>query len=80
MKYSTTAIDAKPVWRYNGAHGDNVIGKMCEASTKETTDTIFGVIKAVIGIRVSEEEELKGLDIGEHGMEAYPGFQNFITD
>jgi Amt family ammonium transporter len=41
---------------------------------------IFGVIKAVIGIRVSEEEELKGLDLGEHGMEAYPGFQNFITD
>jgi Amt family ammonium transporter len=41
---------------------------------------IFGVIKAVMGIRVSEEEELKGLDIGEHGMEAYPGFQNFITD
>jgi Amt family ammonium transporter len=40
---------------------------------------IFGVIKAVMGIRVSEDEELKGLDIGEHGMEAYPGFQNFIT-
>ena len=41
---------------------------------------IFSVIKAVMGIRVSEDEELKGLDIGEHGMEAYPGFQNFITD
>ncbi len=26
------------------------------------------------GIRVDEEEELKGLDIGEHGMEAYSGF------
>tara|TARA_Y100001968_G_scaffold87923_1_gene78976 strand:+ start:26330 stop:27829 length:1500 start_codon:yes stop_codon:yes gene_type:complete len=26
------------------------------------------------GIRVSEEEELQGLDIGEHGMEAYPDF------
>ena len=26
------------------------------------------------GIRVSEEEEIKGLDIGEHGMEAYSGF------
>lgn len=26
------------------------------------------------GIRVSEEEEFKGLDISEHGMEAYPGF------
>lgn len=35
---------------------------------------IFGVIKAVVGIRVSEAEELEGLDIGEHGMEAYNGF------
>tara|TARA_B100000945_G_C20422850_1_gene618895 strand:- start:4 stop:1344 length:1341 start_codon:yes stop_codon:yes gene_type:complete len=26
------------------------------------------------GIRVSEEEEVQGLDIGEHGMEAYPDF------
>lgn len=29
-------------------------------------------LKATIGIRVSEEEEIKGLDIGEHDMEAYP--------
>jgi Amt family ammonium transporter len=35
---------------------------------------IFAVIKMVSGIRVSAEEELEGLDIGEHGMEAYPGF------
>jgi Amt family ammonium transporter len=40
---------------------------------------IFFIVKAVMGIRVSEDEELKGLDIGEHAMEAYPGFQNFIT-
>lgn len=40
---------------------------------------IFLAIKAVIGIRVSEEEELQGLDIGEHGMEAYSGFQIFTT-
>ena len=26
------------------------------------------------GIRVSEAEETQGLDIGEHGMEAYPDF------
>ena len=29
------------------------------------------IIKAVIGLRVSEEEEITGLDIGEHGVEAY---------
>ena len=31
-------------------------------------------LKYTLGIRVAEEEELEGLDIGEHGMEAYPGF------
>ncbi|MGE4488926.1 MAG: ammonium transporter [Kiritimatiellales bacterium] len=40
---------------------------------------IFFVLKKTIGIRVSEEEELKGLDIGEHGMEAYAGFQFFTN-
>ncbi len=38
---------------------------------------LFLGLKATIGLRVSEEEELKGLDIGEHGMEAYAGFQIF---
>jgi Amt family ammonium transporter len=32
------------------------------------------VIKATIGVRVSAEEELEGLDIGEHGNRAYPDF------
>jgi len=37
--------------------------------------TIFWmVLKSTLGMRVSEEEELMGLDIGEHGMEAYSGF------
>ncbi len=40
---------------------------------------IFAALKYTIGIRVSEEEELKGLDIGEHGMEAYSGFQIFTN-
>lgn len=40
---------------------------------------IFFVLKKTIGIRVSEEEELKGLDIGEHGQEAYAGFQFFTN-
>ena len=34
------------------------------------------VIKAVIGIRVSEEEEYEGVDQSECGMEAYPEFTN----
>ena len=32
------------------------------------------VLKATMGIRVSPEEEFEGLDISEHGMEAYSGF------
>ena len=34
---------------------------------------IFYVLKITVGIRVSEEEELIGLDISEHEMEAYTG-------
>lgn len=37
--------------------------------------TIFWLLlKSFLGIRVTEDEELKGLDIAEHGMEAYSGF------
>ncbi|GIX13928.1 MAG: hypothetical protein KatS3mg118_1887 [Paracoccaceae bacterium] len=35
---------------------------------------IWGILRASIGIRVSEEEEVSGLDMGELGMEAYPEF------
>ncbi|MEX5730082.1 Amt family ammonium transporter [Rhodovulum iodosum] len=35
---------------------------------------VWFILKAVMGIRVSEEEEVQGLDIGELGMEAYPEF------
>jgi Amt family ammonium transporter len=35
---------------------------------------LFVILKAVMGLRVSEQEETEGLDIGEHGNEAYPDF------
>ncbi len=35
------------------------------------------ILKAIMGLRVSQHEEMQGLDIGEHGMEAYAGFQIF---
>ena len=35
--------------------------------------TVWLVLKAILGLRVSLKEELRGLDIGEHGMEAYSG-------
>ncbi len=40
---------------------------------------IFLALKATVGLRVSEKEELQGLDIGEHGMESYAGFQIFTN-
>ena len=35
---------------------------------------LWFILKAVMGIRVSEEEEITGLDMAELGMEAYPEF------
>ncbi len=35
---------------------------------------VWGVIKAVMGLRVSEEEEYEGVDVVECGLEAYPEF------
>mgnify|MGYP000094010881 CR=1 FL=1 len=40
---------------------------------------LFIILKKTIGLRVSKEEELKGLDLGEHNMEAYSGFQFFTN-
>lgn len=41
---------------------------------------LFFVLKKVGMLRVSKEEELRGLDISEHGEEAYNGFQIFTTN
>jgi len=40
---------------------------------------VFFAIKRTIGLRVTTEQELRGLDISEHGTESYSGFQIFIT-
>jgi ammonium transporter, Amt family len=36
---------------------------------------IFFILKATLGIRVDKEEEMNGLDVGEHGMAAYADFE-----
>ena len=36
---------------------------------------IIKILKSTVGIRVSSEEEQEGLDIHEHGMDAYPDFR-----
>jgi Amt family ammonium transporter len=39
-----------------------------------TSLIVWAIIKAVMGIRVSEEEEFEGVDMSECGLEAYPEF------
>jgi len=41
---------------------------------------LMNVVKGIFGLRVTKEEELKGLDIAEHGSEAYNGFQLFSNE
>ncbi len=40
-----------------------------------STFLILFILKKTVGIRVSEKEELEGLDLHEHGMNAYPDFR-----
>jgi len=51
----------------------------CAAFALVAMGLVFLAIKLTIDLRVSKEEELRGLDIGKHGMESYAGFQVFST-
>ncbi|NLL78521.1 MAG: ammonium transporter [Clostridiales bacterium] len=57
--------------------GIQALGVVCVAAwTVVTMLILFTVLKKTIGIRVSREEEVSGLDTTEHGLEsAYPDFQ-----
>jgi Amt family ammonium transporter len=52
-------------------YGVLIIGGFCIV----TSLIILGGLKATLGLRVSKEEELEGLDLHEHGMDAYPDFR-----
>ncbi len=56
--------------------GIQLFGMLCTAAWTAVTITIaFLVIKKIFGLRVSEEEEIVGLDVTEHGLpSAYAGF------
>ena len=56
--------------------GIQLFGMLCTAAWTAVTITIaFLVIKKIFGLRVSEEEEIAGLDVTEHGLpSAYAGF------
>jgi len=42
-----------------------------------TTLVLFGILKTTGALRVDGREELRGLDVSEHGVESYSGFQIF---
>ncbi len=50
------------------------------AAALSISGAIFYALKKTIGLRVEKSEELRGLDVGEHGMEAYHGFQIFSNE
>ena len=82
------ATDKSPAMKTAGIHnglfygggftqlGLQLLGVICVAGWTVVTITIaFTIIKKTIGLRVSEEEEIVGLDIKEHGLaSAYAGF------
>lgn len=59
-----------------GQLGIQIVGVVAFAIFSALTSwVVWSIIGAIFGgIRVTEKEELEGLDIGEHGMEAYPDF------
>jgi len=61
--------------------GSTFIGQVAGAATIfvwvfVVSFIVWGILKAVMGIRVSEEDEYAGIDLAECGMEAYPEFSN----
>lgn len=51
--------------------GVGIVGAFCVTGSF----IILFIVKSTVGLRVDKEEELRGLDISEHGMEAYPDFR-----
>ena len=78
ITYGANQIAGKGLF-YGGGFsqlGIQLLGMVCTAAWTAVTITIaFLIIKATIGLRVSEEEEIVGLDACEHGLaSAYAGF------
>ena len=64
-----------PVYNTDAAFGTQVLGILAiGAFTFFASLLVWFVLKLTIGIRVSEEVEITGLDISELGIEAYPEF------
>ena len=67
-----------PIGIFNGGNSDQLIAQLTGALSYMVwavllSFLVFGILKITIGLRVSEKEELEGLDMSEHGSLAYPG-------
>ena len=67
-----------PIGIFNGGNSDQLIAQLTGALSYMVwavllSFLVFGILKISIGLRVSEKEELEGLDMSEHGSLAYPG-------
>ena len=66
---------AVPVTNSDGSFGTQIVSILIVgAFTFVVSAVAWFIIKAVVGIRVSEEDEIAGLDTSELGMDAYPDF------
>ena len=66
---------------FNGGGTDQLISQLIGALAYTFWAAVlafvfFYILKISIGLRVTKEEEIEGLDIAEHGIRAYPGKRN----
>ena len=60
--------------------GTQILGTLSYGIFAFVASLILGsIVKAIMGLRVSAEEEDEGLDVGEHGMPAYADFQHITN-
>ena len=75
-------IDSKgPIGILNGGGYEQLISQIIGALAYSIWAAIlafmfFWILKKAVGLRVTREEEVEGLDIAEHGIRAYPGKRN----
>ena len=66
---------------FNGGGYDQLVSQLIGASAytiwaATLAFIFFWILKKAVGLRVTKEEEIEGLDIAEHGIRAYPGKRN----
>ena len=73
--------DGQGIGLFNGGGTDQLISQIIGAMAYSfwaagLAFLFFFILKKTVGLRVTKEEEIEGLDIAEHGIRAYPGKRN----